>query len=256
MTAPPDISVVIPFFNEERHVAGVVCEVAAVLNRIGRSFELVLVDDGSTDHTAQQLLEAAAHTAGCRVLQHASNAGQAAALWSGLRAARGGILVTLDGDGQNDPIELPAMIARLADADLVQGIRQPRRDPRLRRAMSAMANGVRRRWLRDGASDAGCAVRVFRREVLASLVPIRSLYSFIPSCASAAGFRIVEYPVPHRQRRFGTSSYGLRLMWWRPLVDMLALGWLARRRLPAVAVRELGIPPAITAASGRRRVPA
>lgn len=241
MTAPPEVSAVVPFFNEEGNVAAVVRELADVLTLTGRTFELVLVEDGSIDRTAQMLIEAAGQTPGCRVLQHQRNAGQAAALWSGLHAARGNILVTLDGDGQNDPAELPAMIARLADADLVVGVRQARRDAWLRRVMSAIGNGVRRRWLRDGAHDAGCGLRVFRREVVASLLPIQSLYSFIPSCTRAAGLRLVEHPVQHRRRHFGSSSYGLRVMWWRPLFDMLALGWLGRRRLPRVPVHELAV---------------
>ncbi|MGE3489496.1 MAG: glycosyltransferase family 2 protein [Vicinamibacterales bacterium] len=239
MTGLPELSVVVPFFNEEQNAAAVVRELASVLTRIGRSFELVLVDDGSVDRTAGVLVAAAREVPGCRVLRHAGNAGQAAALWNGLHAARGGILVTLDGDGQNDPSSLPDMLALLASADLVVGVRRVRHDAWPRRAMSAIANGARRRWLRDGAHDAGCALRVFRREVLATLLPIQSLYSFIPACAAAAGLRVVEHPVPHRPRRFGKSSYGLRVMWWRPLIDMLALGWLGRRRLPRVPVLEL-----------------
>jgi glycosyltransferase involved in cell wall biosynthesis len=237
--SPPDISVVIPFCNEEGNVQTVVLEIADVLTRMGRAFELILVDDGSVDHTEQMLRAVAGRTPGCRVLQHLGNAGQAAALWTGLHAARGRIIVTLDGDGQNDPADVPAMIARLSGADLVVGIRQPRHDAWLRRAMSAIANGVRRRWLHDGVSDAGCALRAFRRTVIDTLIPIRSLYSFIPSCASAAGLRVVEHPVRHRPRRSGSSSYGLRTMWWRPAIDMLVLGWLRRRQIPAVVVREL-----------------
>lgn len=241
MTVDPDLSVVIPFHNEAGHAAEVVAEVVDALGGCGASFDVVLVDDGSSDDTARVLREAALSWPCCRVLQHDRNAGQGAALLTGLRAARGKVLATLDGDGQSVPADLPAMLDRLREADLVQGVRVRRHDSAVRRAMSAVANGVRRRWLQDGAHDAGCAVRVFNRRVADSLIPIRTIYSFVPACAVAAGWRVVEHPVRHRPRRSGAPHYSLAMMWWRPLFDMLALGWLAARRPPHVSVREL--PP-------------
>jgi glycosyltransferase involved in cell wall biosynthesis len=243
VSGAPDISVVIPFYNEAARAMTVIDEVIGVLSGIGRPFELVLIDDGSSDGTSGVLLEAAARWPVCRVWQHTANAGQGAALLHGLRVSTGDILVTLDGDGQNDPADLPRMIDLLEGADMVSGVRTPRHDPWVRRIMSVVANTVRRRWLRDGAHDAGCALRVFRRSVLDSLLPIRTLYSFMPACAAAAGHRTVECAVRHRPRLSGSSKYGLRSMLWRPLLDMLAIGWLQRRRIPDVEVRPLGADP-------------
>jgi dolichol-phosphate mannosyltransferase len=164
-------------------------------------------------------------------------------LMTAFNAVRGAIVVTLDGDGQNDPADIPAMLVRLDQADLVVGVRAQRRDSTLRKTMSRVANGVRRRWLSDGVSDTGCALKVFRREVIASFLPIRTLYSFIPACAAAAGFRVVEYRVHHRHRTAGVSKYGLWTMLWRPLADMLALGWVLRRRIPRVTADESAADP-------------
>lgn len=250
MTSPPAVSIVIPFFNEAACAADVVAEVRGVCTALGGRVELLLVDDGSSDGTDRILLDAAMGHRECRVLQLSAHSGQAAALWYGLKAARAPVLITLDGDGQSDPAVLPAMLVRLAEADMVQGVRQSRHDSWLRRTMSATANRVRSRWLGDQCRDAGCAVRVFRREVVESLLPIRTLYSFVASCAVSAGFRVVEHPVPHRPRRGGRSSYGLGVMLWRPALDMVALWWLRRRRVPPVDVRELTSGSARTAARG------
>jgi glycosyltransferase involved in cell wall biosynthesis len=242
MTVVPEISVVIPFYNEAEVAGPVIDELAEAMNRLGRSFEILLVDDGSSDQTANVLARAQERWRCCRILRHPYNLGQGAALWHGLHMARGAILVTLDGDGQNDPADLPMLLQRLEATDLVVGIRTRRQDSWLRRAMSKVANAVRRRWLGDAVHDTGCALRVFRREVLESFLPIRTLYSFIPAFAAGAGFRVVECPVGHRARRAGESKYGLRVMLWRPFVDMLAIGWLLRRRLPRVHVPDI-LPP-------------
>lgn len=234
----PEVSVIVPFYNEEGAAGPLLDEVATQLSALGRSFELVAVDDGSIDGTFEVLCAAQRRWPTCRVLRHRRNAGQGAALMTGFGAARGAIFATLDGDGQNDPADLPAMFERLDRADLVVGIRAHRQDSQLRRTMSRVANAVRRRWLNDGVSDTGCAIRVFRREVAGSFVPIRTLYSFIPACAASAGFRVVEYPVRHRHRTTGVSKYGLVTMLWRPFADMLALGWVLQRRMPAVVADE------------------
>jgi len=242
MTSAPEISGVVPFYNEAAVATGVIDELVACLNQLGRSFEIVLVDDGSSDATSEVLMLAQRRSPSCRVLHHPRNLGQAAALWNGLHAARGSILITLDGDGQNDPRDIPVLLKHLEDADMVIGFRANRQDSSLRLAMSKVANAVRRYWLRDNMRDTGRALRVFRREVLRSFLPIRTLYSFIPAFALGGGFRVVECPVAHRARTAGVSKYGLWVMLWRPFVDMIAVGWLMRRRLPPVEANEV-FPP-------------
>jgi dolichol-phosphate mannosyltransferase len=239
MISAPEISGVVPFYNEAEVAGGVIDELIGCMNQLGRTFEIVLVDDGSSDETSEVLMLAQQRWRSCRVLRHPRNLGQAAALWNGLHAARGSILFTLDGDGQNDPGDLPALLKRLEDADMVIGFRANRQDSQLRIAMSRIANAIRRYWLRDNMRDTGCALRVFRREVLQSLLPIRTLYSFIPAFAVGAGYRVVECPVAHRARAAGVSKYGLWIMLWRPFVDMIAVGWLMRRRLPPVPAKEI-----------------
>ncbi len=226
------VSVVIPFFNEGPNVARLLEEIRLALEPLAQDYEIVCVNDGSTDQTGAELERIAAAWDRCRVIDFPSNCGQAAALLAGMRAARGAMLVTLDGDGQNDPADIPRLLARLNDgADMVAGVRAGRRDSALRRAMSRTANGIRSRILGDGIRDSGCALKAFRCEVAAAFLPIRTLYSFMPALAVAAGFRVVEQAVSHRARTAGESKYGLRAMLWRPAVDMLGVWWFTRRRL-------------------------
>lgn len=228
----PAISVVIPFFNEGPNVAPLLAELRGVLEALGVEHEVLGVDDGSLDDTAAALAAAARDWPALRVISFPKNHGQATALWAGFRAARGAWIASLDGDGQNPPAGLALLWAHRESADLITGRRAQRHDSWLRRAMSRVANGVRRRLLRDGVDDSGCALRLFRCEVRQSFWPIRTLYSFIPAFAAAGGWRIRQVDVAHRARRAGLSKYGLLVMAWRPLCDMLALFWLLRRQLP------------------------
>jgi glycosyltransferase involved in cell wall biosynthesis len=235
----PDVSVVIPFYDEEESAGPLLAELRPVLDGLGRPYEVVLVNDGSRDATGARLQAAADGWPEVRVLELERNQGQACALLCGLRAARGDALVTLDGDGQNDPADIPRLLARLADADFVAGVRAERHDSALRKWMSRTANRARARVLGDGLRDSGCALKAFRREVVDVFLPIRTLYSFMPALAVGAGFRVVEAEVSHRERERGTSKYGLRVMLWRPAVDMLGVKWfLARRIQTKPALRE------------------
>jgi dolichol-phosphate mannosyltransferase len=234
--AAPAYSVVIPFFNEQGAVTELLAELREAMEKLGVPFEVILVDDGSTDDTRAKLSAIAAGWPAARCLPLGRNRGQAGALLGGFAEARAPWIITLDGDGQNSPADIPELITIAENGyDMVVGIRVTRRDNWLRRAMSRLANRVRGKILGDRLHDSGCALKVFRREIVASFSPIRSLYSFMPAFAVAAGWRITEIPVRHRERETGVSKYGFGTFAWRPLVDLLALWWLLRcRRVKAV----------------------
>ncbi len=228
----PAYSLVVPLFNEAGNVLEVVDAAGRVLTARGKAFEIILVDDASTDPTPAEVAAAAARWAACRALRLPAHAGQAAALWAGLNEARGDFILTMDGDGQNDPLDFPALLELVESGrfDLACGWRVDRRDSGLRRAMSRLANGVRRAVLGDRVHDAGCQLRVMRREVLSALQPMELLQAFVPALAVAAGYRVGELPVRHHPRRHGRSKYGLGRLWWRPAAAMLRLHASLRRR--------------------------
>lgn len=228
---PPRYSLVVPFYNEAGNIPPLLAETLAVLRAHASDFEAVLVDDGSTDATATELATVATAEPRCRVVTFPQNRGQAAALLAGLHEARGAFLLTMDGDGQNDPADFPALLVPIecGEADLVCGRRIRRMDTRSRRALSGLANAIRRRVLRDGVHDAGCQLRAFRREVVAALWPMRMTQTFLPAMVAAAGFRVRELPVRHRARVYGRPHYGVHNLSWQPVVDTAAVWWRLRR---------------------------
>jgi 4-amino-4-deoxy-L-arabinose transferase-like glycosyltransferase/glycosyltransferase involved in cell wall biosynthesis len=230
----PDLSVVIPIYNEEENIRPLLADLVPVLGKLGRSWECLFVDDGSTDSSAELLRNISLEDRRIKVLELPGNQGQGTALYHGLQQASGDYIVTLDGDRQNVPDDIPKLFELMDSADLVVGIRQNRRDSILRRWMSRIANRVRSRLLGDGVQDSGCALKVFRKEVVGALIPIQTLYSFVPALAAGGGYRVSEVPVQHRERDAGTSNYGLGKMLWRPLVDMMGVLWYNQRRADAI----------------------
>jgi glycosyltransferase involved in cell wall biosynthesis len=230
----PRYSLVVPFYNEAGNVTPVVAGALEVLRSLGEPFEVILVNDGSTDSTGAEIALAAASWGACRELRLPEHGGQASALLAGLRSARGEWILTMDGDGQNDPRDFPALLemAESGPFDLVCGWRVDRRDAWLRRQMSRVANCVRRIVLADRVRDAGCQIRVMRREVRTAMRPMELLQSFVPALAVAAGFRLGELPVRHHPRLHGRSKYGGARLWWRPAAAMLRLRWALWRRPP------------------------
>lgn len=226
----PRCSLVIPFYQEAGSVASVVPAACAAVARIDPGYEAILVDDGSTDGTGRELARVAATDPHCRIVTLPQNRGQASALLTGLQQTRGEIILTMDGDGQNDPSDFPALLALLEQQqlDVACGWRRERHDSALRRLMSRLANTVRSRVLHDGLHDAGCQLRVFRRAVIATLQPSPLMQSFLPAMAVAAGLHVGELPVHHSPRLQGDSKYHLGNLWWRPFSEMLRL----RRVLP------------------------
>jgi dolichol-phosphate mannosyltransferase len=226
----PFFSVVVPFYNEESAILDLLTEIFEAMAMMGRPYECLCVDDGSRDRTAERIGSFSEQPSSpVRMIRFSQNRGQGAALYRGLQEAVGEVVITLDGDGQNHPGDIPRLVELLGSSDLVCGVRTERQDSWLRRAMSRVANVVRGWLLKDGVRDAGCALKVMRREVVYSLIPLKTLYSFIPAMAAAAGFRIVETPVRHRERRGGKTSYGLLVFLWRPLMDLVGMAWYRRR---------------------------
>src|SRR5437868_7750843 len=220
------VSVVVPVYNEEKNVPILKAELRAALKGVDR--EIIFVDDGSSDHTVERI-EAAPNV---RVIRFEKNAGQSAAIYAGLQAARGAILVLIDGDLQNDPADIPKLIAEIArGADLVCGYRAQRRDTRVKRLTSRIANAVRSRYTKDGVRDTGCTLKAMRRECVGALVPFKGMHRFIPALVKGAGYRLVELPVNHRPRRFGQTKYGLGNRAVRATIDMFGVRWLLSRRL-------------------------
>lgn len=223
----PQVSVVVPVFNEEENMSILQAELQAALN--GLDHEIIFVDDGSKDRTAEKIENAP----NVRVLRFEKNAGQSAAMYAGLHAASGATVVLIDGDLQNDPADIPKLVAKIdnGEADLVCGYRAKRQDTMVKRITSRVANFVRSRYTKDGVRDTGCTLKAMRRECVSALVPFKGMHRFIPALIKNAGYRLVEVPVNHRPRRFGQSKYGLGNRALRATVDMFGVRWLLSRQL-------------------------
>ncbi len=241
--SPPLLSAVIPFHDEDGNVASLLAEVAAAAGSIG-SFEIIAVDDGSADGTFARLVESQASHPELRVLRHRANAGQSAAIRTGVRAARAATIATLDGDGQNDPADLPRLYRTLRGPDAAPGLgmavghRVHRNDTRLRRLSSGVANGVRSRLLRDGTPDTGCGLKVFDRATYLAIPFFDHNHRFLPALFQREGAGVISVPVGHRARRHGRSHYGMLDRLWVGLADLAGAAWL-RRRYRAAAAEEI-----------------
>jgi dolichol-phosphate mannosyltransferase len=226
MANSPAVSVIVPLFNEEENVPVLQSELRAALG--GLDHEIIVVDDGSVDRTVEQIEP----VPNIRVIRFEKNTGQSAAIYAGLQAARGATAVLIDGDLQNDPADIPRLLAEIArGADLVCGYRVKRRDTAVKRLTSRIANAVRSRFTKDGVRDTGCTLKAMRRECVSALVPFKGVHRFIPALIKGAGYRLVEIPVNHRPRRFGQSKYSLGNRALRATIDMFGVRWLLARRL-------------------------
>ncbi len=222
----PAVSIIVPLFNEEESISILQTELSAALKDV--DYEIIFVDDGSVDRTVERIES----NTNVRVIRFEKNAGQSAAIYAGLKAARGATVVLIDGDLQNDPADIPKLLAEIVSgADLVCGYRAKRRDTLVKRLTSWIANAVRSRFTKDGVRDTGCTLKAMRRECVAALVPFKGMHRFIPALVKGAGYRLVEIPVNHRARRFGQSKYGLGNRALRATVDMFGVRWLLSRRL-------------------------
>jgi dolichol-phosphate mannosyltransferase len=237
-----DFSVVVPVCNEAENVEPLAREIDAALR--GRSYEMLFVDDGSTDDTAANLFKLKSALPSLRVLRHSFRSGQSAAVASGVRAARAPWIATLDGDGQNDPADIPKLIAARDSAEgrgvqLFMGNRRAsRKDTAYRRLQSRVANGVRSGLLGDDTPDTGCGIKLFSRDVFMDLPRFDHMHRFLPALFQRQGARVISVPVSHRERTRGTSKYGMLNRLWVGIVDICGVMWLRRRYKSGLLVKE------------------
>jgi dolichol-phosphate mannosyltransferase len=236
----PELSVVVPVCNEAENVEPLAREIHAAVG--SRPYEMIFIDDGSTDETAAILQRLKAELPALRVLRHSFRSGQSAAVTSGVRAARAPWVATLDGDGQNDPADIPKLIAardQQRGVQLFMGNRKAsRKDTAFRKLQSSIANGVRSSLLGDGTPDTGCGIKLFERDVFIELPRFDHMHRFLPALFLRQGARVVSIPVSHRPRTRGTSKYGMLNRLWVGIVDIIGVMWLRRRFKPGLLVRE------------------
>ena len=238
----PDLSVVIPVHDEEASLPRLWPELREVLGGLGLDAEVIFVDDGSRDRSAEIVRALRETDRRVRLVRLKANAGETAATDAGVRAARGQWVVTMDADLQNDPRDIPALLAHLDRWDAVCGWRVNRRagDSLVRRVSSSVANRVRNALSDETIHDSGCTFRAFRRECLRGLVLYRGFHRFVPTLLRLQGYRVVEVPVNHRPRRFGRSKYGVLNRVFAATVDLLVVRWMKSRRLRYEVAEDLG----------------
>jgi dolichol-phosphate mannosyltransferase len=217
------VSIIIPFYNEEENVDSVLEEI----RRTNPEAEVIAVDDGSSDQTGARIRQ----RPDVRLISHARNLGQSAALYTGLKAAQGDVCVMMDGDGQSDPADIPNLVSLLDRADLVCGYRRNRQDTWSRRGASRVANFIRRAILHDGVRDTGCTLKAMRRDDIRLLLPFNGLHRFLPVFFNHAGLRIVEVPVNHRPRTRGKTKYNNLERALRGFYDLIGVRWLLARKI-------------------------
>ena len=226
-----ELSVVIPAYNEEQNVTALLKRITEVFEPFERSFEVVIVDDGSTDKTLELLQEHKQSKSWLRVIAFDRNYGQTCAMAAGFKAARGAIIATLDADLQNDPMEIPRLIEMLNECDAVVGWRLKRQDPWLRRVSTRIANNVRNKLSGESIHDSACSLKVYKRACLEGLTLYKGMHRFMPTLLKMRGFKVMEVPVSHHPRYAGKAKYGVWNRMFRAFVDLLAVRWMKKRHI-------------------------
>jgi glycosyltransferase involved in cell wall biosynthesis len=237
----PDVSVVIPVFDEAENLPVLAGEIRAALEPTGRAYEVIYVDDGSTDDSPAVLAALAREDPRVRVIRQRRNSGQSAALDAGFRHARGSVVVTLDSDLQNDPADIPRLLERIGDFDVVSGVRARRRDSWVRRLSSRIANRVRNRVTHESVTDVGCTLRACRTEYLLRIPVWNGMHRFLPTLLRMEGARVTEVPVNHRPRLHGQPKYNIRNRIFRTLADLFGVRWLQTRRIDRGLSEEIDV---------------
>jgi glycosyltransferase involved in cell wall biosynthesis len=247
MSQPPHLSLVVPAYNEEETITVLLERAGAALGKIAGGFELIVIDDGSSDGTAGLLRSALSTYPWLRVLRMDRNGGQSAAFDAGFRAARGAVIATIDADLQNDPEEIPRLLALLDDCDMVTGWRQQRHDSTPRRLQSRFANFIRNWISQEEIHDSACSLKVYKRQCLEGLQLFRGMHRFLPTLVKMRGYRVKEVPVTHCPRYAGTPKYGLRNRALGPFIDLLAVRWMKNRYLRYTVTEITSAPVALPA---------
>ena len=229
MADAPYLSLVIPAYNEQENIEALLNRVGAALALTQKPFEVVIVDDGSTDQTPQLLDKGLSKYPWLRVLRLTGNHGQSAAFDAGFKAARGQVIATIDADLQNDPEEIPRLLPLLDGYGMIAGWRQKRNDTWLRRMQSKIANKIRNWISQENIRDSACSLKLYRRECLEGLQLYKGMHRFMPTLVKMRGYTVREEPVKHSPRFAGTAKYGLRNRAWRAFVDLLAVRWMKNR---------------------------
>lgn len=224
-------SIVIPLKNEESNIVELIQEIEPVMNKLQQPWELICIDDGSTDNTRRVLLDLSKQKGYLRPIFFKKNYGQSSAFQAGFKASNGLFVITLDGDRQNDPADIPKLVALIETCDLVCGIRSKRKDTWSKRIISRLANRVRGWICEDGVQDTGCSLKIYRRECLDKIKMYHGLHRFLPALFKIEGFRVREVPVNHRERTRGKSNYNLFNRSFNTVADLLAVRWMNKRQL-------------------------
>jgi glycosyltransferase involved in cell wall biosynthesis len=226
-----DISIVIPVYNEEENIKPLIAELREVLSALGRSYEIIFVDDGSRDRSFEILQEAASQDPLIRIIRFKKNAGQTAAFDAGFKDAQGDIVVTMDADLQNDPRDIPHLVEKTGEFDIVCGWRHERKDPWIKIVSSKIANFVRNKLSQEEIVDTGCSLKAYKREYLQKLKLFNGMHRFLPTLAKMEGCTVTQVKVNHRPRRFGTTKYTISNRMVRAFADLLAVRWMKNRHL-------------------------
>lgn len=224
-------SVVIPLKNEESNIHDLVVELEPIMDSLRSSWELICIDDGSTDQTLPALKSLAQQKKYLRILSFDRNFGQSSAFDAGFKAAKGEFVITLDGDRQNDPADIPKLVTAVSEADLVCGHRVNRQDPWSKKIISTLANFVRSRVCQDGVQDTGCSLKIYRSSCLRQVKMYQGMHRFLPALFRIEGYRVKEIPVNHRERIKGTSKYNFFNRSFNTISDMFAVLWMRKRQL-------------------------
>ena len=235
---PLDLSVVIPIYNERENLVPLEEKLNETLAGLNLDYEVVLVDDGSRDGSAELIGKLQKHNSRLRLIRFAENSGQSAAFMAGFRAANGRIIVTMDADLQNDPADIPLLLDKIGQFDVVCGWRHERNDPWIKKISSKVANAVRNQLSQETITDTGCSLKAFRRDCVAPLVLFNGMHRFFPTLMKMEGFTVTEVKVRHHCRLHGQSKYNIRNRLWSSWNDLLGVRWLKKRRLNYHVIEE------------------